>query len=103
VEEEPARRRAGVDALVQHHEIDARSRQLCGERGQMPHAAAEPVELGHDHGRDLSPPGVGQEPVEGGPAVFCAGDAGIDAFLSLDPTGRGILAQSMEPDLGVLV
>ena len=48
LEEHPTDRRRGVDALVQHHEVDTPGFKLAGQGDQVLEGAAKAVELG-DH------------------------------------------------------
>jgi hypothetical protein len=64
VQQELPRRRAGVDALVDHHEVHAEGFEFSDKVRQVPHAAGQSVELGHDHGGHISPAGCLHERVQ---------------------------------------
>ena len=48
LEEDPAHGGGGVDALIEHHEVDATCLQLVGQLDEVFEGSTEPVELG-DH------------------------------------------------------
>src|SRR6266545_1160985 len=48
LEEHPAQRGRGVDALVEHHQVDAPLVQLGGQLDEVLEGPAEPVEFGDD-------------------------------------------------------
>jgi len=47
LDEQPAHRGGGVDALVEHDEIHAAALEQLGELDQVLQRATEPIELGH--------------------------------------------------------
>jgi len=48
LEEHPADRGGGVDALVEHHQVDAAGLQVGGQFEEVLERTAEPVEFGDD-------------------------------------------------------
>jgi hypothetical protein len=67
LEEQPAHRRGGVDALVEHDEIHAAVLEQLGELDQVLERATEPIELG-DYQLVAGPVRAQQRLVELGPS-----------------------------------
>jgi len=82
VEEEPARRGARVDTLIENDEIDSKSLKLSRKFGELADRSSEAVELNHDQAIKLAPSGVREGPIESRP--LCLGarypmvDVGLD-------------------------
>jgi hypothetical protein len=91
VEEEPTGRCGSVDALVEHHQVHAKSLELRGQRREVPHGAGKPVELSHGHHVEATASGIGEELVERRPAVPGAADAMVDILCGdLEATSLGV-------------
>ena len=94
MEKQAPARRARVDALVEHDQVDAEGFQLGRQRGEMAHAARQPVEL-HDREHVEAPAaGVREQPIERGAAVLRAAHAVVDVLPGdLESRGLGVAAQ----------
>jgi len=100
MEEQPTRRRRGVDRLLQHHRINPERLELAGEGRQVVNAARQAVELRAGEHVEASAPGIGQNPVKRGPAVLCAADAVVDILAGdLQAAGLGVGADGVELNL----
>ena len=79
---ELAGRRRRVDPLGQTDDRDAEGLQLVEQRDQMPQVPPEPIQAPADQRVEPAPTGVGDQGVEGRPAVLAPADAPIDVFRS---------------------
>jgi hypothetical protein len=104
VEEEPARGRARVDALIEHHEVDSEGLELPAETCEVMDATREPVELGARQNVEAPAPAIRHEPLQLPATVPGAADTVIHILADyLELARRGVLPHGVELGLDVLL
>jgi len=78
VEEQPPRRRRGVDRLIEHYKVDPEGLELGRQRHEVPRTAHEAVQLRDQDEIELPQADVGQQRVELGTPLLRAAHAVID-------------------------
>ena len=104
VKQQPAGGRRRVDGLIDDDEVDPQGLEIPAEGGQMADGAGQAVELHAGDRVEAPAAGVGQEPVERGPAIPRPADAVVHVLArDRESSGLRVEAQPVDLDLGMLL